>query len=85
MIADPRWALVAVVVGVLGIYAELMRPGRVVPGIAGGVAVLVGIASLVRSGMPGAGFTVGLLVPVVAASIYLGRIAIRAWRNKRVV
>jgi hypothetical protein len=70
------------VAGVLGIYVELMRPGKVVPGIAGGVALLVGIASLVRSGMPGAGFTVGLLVPLACISLYLLRIAIIARREK---
>lgn len=85
MIADPQWALVAVVVGLLGIYAELARPGRVVPGIAGGVAMLVGIASLVRTGMPSVGFTVGILIPFAVVSVYLGRIAIKAWRSKRVV
>ena len=83
MIADPQWALVAVVVGMLGIYVELARPGRVVPGIAGGVALLVGIASLVRTGMPGVGFTVGMLAPLAGISVYLGRIAMRAWRDKR--
>lgn len=85
MIADPQWALVAVVVGILGIYVEFIRPGTVAPGIAGGVALLVGLASLVRSGMPGVGFTVGMLIPLAGISIYLLRVAIRARRNKRVV
>jgi membrane-bound ClpP family serine protease len=85
MIVDPQLALVAVVVGLLGIYAEFIWPGKVVPGIAGGVALLVGLASLGRSGMPSVGFTVGMLIPLAGISIYLLRIAVRAWRNKRVV
>jgi hypothetical protein len=43
----------------------------------------VGIASLVRTGMPGVGFTVGMLIPFAAVSVYLGRITIIAWRAKR--
>jgi membrane-bound ClpP family serine protease len=85
MIADSRWALVAVVAGLLGIYAEFIWPGKVVPGIGGGVLLLVGLASLVRTGMPGVGFTAGLLIPLAAVSVYLGWIARRAWRDKRKV
>ncbi|MEI9812034.1 MAG: hypothetical protein WDO18_04890 [Acidobacteriota bacterium] len=85
MFADPHFALIAVAAGVLGIFAELTWMGKVLPGVAGGVLLLVGLASLARVGMPGVGFTAAVLIPLAGISLYLLRIAARARRNKRVI
>ena len=85
MVTDPNLAIVLIAIGVLGIYAELCRPGRVVPGVLGGVAFLVGVASLVNA-PPGAPISwpvvTALLVPLGASTAFLLKVAIRARRNK---
>jgi len=45
-IADPNVAFVMIAVGILGIYAEFCSPGRVAPGVLGGVFVLLGLSSI---------------------------------------
>ena len=44
-VADPNVALILVVVGVLGICAEFCAPGKIVPGVLGGILVLLGLSS----------------------------------------
>jgi membrane-bound serine protease (ClpP class) len=45
-ISDPNVALLVIVIGALGIYAEFSCPGLIAPGVAGAVLVLLGFASL---------------------------------------
>ncbi len=45
-IHDPNFALALVVLGVLGIYGECLRPGLIVPGVAGGVLLLFGLSAV---------------------------------------
>ena len=45
-IADPNIALLLLVLGALGIYAEFSSPGMVLPGVLGAIAVLLGLGAL---------------------------------------
>ena len=43
---DPNLALVLLVLGALGIYAEFTSPGLIVPGILGAILALVGLSAI---------------------------------------
>jgi len=43
---DPGLALIVLVLGALGVYVEFTHPGLILPGVAGGVLVLVGLMAL---------------------------------------
>jgi membrane-bound serine protease (ClpP class) len=45
-VSDPNTALVLLVLGALGIYVEFTSPGLIVPGVAGAILALVGLAAL---------------------------------------
>ncbi|HWB96746.1 MAG TPA: nodulation protein NfeD [Bryobacteraceae bacterium] len=45
-IADPNIALVLLVLGALGIYAEFSAPGLIAPGVGGAILVLLGLSAL---------------------------------------
>ena len=45
-IADPNTGYILLVLGALGIYVEFQAPGLIVPGVAGGILVLLGLSSL---------------------------------------
>ncbi len=45
-VADPNLALVLLVLGALGIYAEFSSPGLIAPGVGGAVLVLLGLSGL---------------------------------------
>jgi membrane-bound serine protease (ClpP class) len=45
-IADPNIALLLLILGVLGIYAEFSLPGLIAPGVIGSVLALLGLTSL---------------------------------------
>jgi membrane-bound serine protease (ClpP class) len=45
-IADPNIALILIVIGVLGIYAEFSSPGLIAPGVAGAISILLGLSAL---------------------------------------
>ena len=45
-IADPNIALILLVLGALGIYAEFSTPGAVAPGVIGAVLALLGLTAL---------------------------------------
>ena len=67
--------------GLLGIYAEMLRPGKAVPGAIGGVLLILGIAGIARTRVdPQALLWVG--GPLAVLTAVLLAIAIRARRNK---
>jgi membrane-bound serine protease (ClpP class) len=45
-IADPNIALILLVLGALGIYAEFSNPGLIFPGVAGAILALLGLSAL---------------------------------------
>jgi membrane-bound serine protease (ClpP class) len=45
-IADPNIGFILLVLGALGLYVEFSSPGLIFPGVAGGLMVLLGLASL---------------------------------------
>jgi len=45
-VADPNLALVLIVLGALGVYLEFSHPGLIVPGVAGAMLALIGLAGL---------------------------------------
>lgn len=45
-ITDPNLAFVLLVLGALGIYVEFNAPGLILPGVAGGILVLLGLAAI---------------------------------------
>lgn len=45
-IADPNLAFVILILGALGIYVEFSSPGLILPGVAGGILVLLGLSAL---------------------------------------
>ena len=45
-IADPNTGYILLVMGALGIYLEFQAPGLILPGVAGGIAVLLGLSSM---------------------------------------
>jgi membrane-bound serine protease (ClpP class) len=45
-VADPNIALILIVIGALGIYVEFSSPGLIAPGVAGAIAVLLGLSAL---------------------------------------
>ena len=68
-------------VGLCGVYAEFIRPGSVIPGAAGGVLAMLGIAGMIRGPVDvGAVMIVG--APMGLLTVALLAIAWRARRNK---
>jgi membrane-bound serine protease (ClpP class) len=45
-LADPNLALAMLLLGALGVYIEFTTPGLIVPGVAGAILLLLGLASL---------------------------------------
>ena len=86
MVPDPNVAIAMIALGLLGIYAEFCLPGKVVPGVVGGVLLLVGLASLMHA-PSGASISwplaAAIAIPFAAITTYLLRIARRARQNKR--
>jgi membrane-bound ClpP family serine protease len=76
--------MLLVVVGLCGIYAEFIWPGRVIPGAAGGVVLMLGIAGMIK-GPVDLRAVVLLGTPFALLTIALLAIAWRARRNKTTV
>lgn len=45
-VADPNVAFILLMLGILGIYVEFNAPGLIVPGVLGGIALLLGVTGL---------------------------------------
>lgn len=45
-IADPNIGFVLLILGALGVYLEFTSPGLILPGVAGGILLLLGLSSL---------------------------------------
>ena len=72
-IADPNIAFVMLIVGALGVYVEFSSPGLIVPGVAGGILLLLGLSAL--SVLPISWMGAGLLVLAVALFILEAKFA----------
>lgn len=73
--------MLLVAAGLCGIYAEFIWPCKVIPGAAGGVVLMLGLAGLMK-GPVDAGAIVLLGTPLGLLTIGLLAIAWRARRNK---
>ena len=58
-VADPNLAFVLLILGALGIYVEFSTPGLILPGVLGGILVLVGLSGI--SALPLSWTGIGLL------------------------
>jgi membrane-bound ClpP family serine protease len=76
--------MLLVVAGLCGIYAEFIWPGRVIPGAAGGVVLMLGIAGMIKDGVD-LRAVVLLGTPLALLTAALLAIAWRARRNKTTV
>ena len=73
--------MLLVVAGLCGIYAEFIWPCKVIPGAAGGVVLMLGIAGMMK-GPVDAHAVILLGSPAALLTIALLAIAWRARRNK---
>ena len=73
-----------VVAGLCGIYAEFIWPCKVIPGAAGGVVLMLGIAGMMK-GPVDLHAAILLGTPVALLTMALLAIAWRARRNKTTV
>ena len=76
--------MLLVATGLCGIYAEFIWPGRVIPGAAGGVVLMLGIAGMMKDGVD-LRAVVLLGTPMALLTAALLAIAWRARRNKTTV
>ncbi len=86
MVSDPIITILLIAFGALSIAAEFCLPGKVIPGVLGGVLFTIGAASLIRNPQP-IPWVLALeaWLPTALALSWLLRIALRARRNKRVI
>ena len=73
--------MLLVVAGLCGIYAEFIWPCRVIPGAAGGVVLMLGLAGMMK-GPVDVHAVILLGTPIVFLTVALLAIAWRARRNK---
>ena len=73
--------MLLIAAGLVGIYAELLRPGKVIPGVVGGVLLTLGLAGLARGPIEWSA-VLWLGTPLVLLTAGLLAIAWRARRNK---
>lgn len=72
-IADPNLGFILLVAGALGLYIEFSSPGLIFPGVAGGIALLLGLSALSVLPINWAG--VGLLVLALALFVLEAKFA----------
>jgi membrane-bound ClpP family serine protease len=73
-----------VMAGLCGIYAEFIWPGKVIPGAAGGVLLMLGVAGMMKGPVDLRALLL-LGTPFALLTIALLAIAWRARRNKTTV
>lgn len=66
-ISDPDIAYILLAIGALGILVELLHPGIILPGVIGGVCLLLGIYSL---GVLGANYA-GIILIILAFALFV--------------
>ncbi len=74
-IADPNFALVLAVVGLLGLYFEFQHPGMVVPGVVGAICLL--LALLGFSLLP-VNF-IGVLLILLALALFVAEVKVQGF------
>jgi len=72
-ISDPNIAFILLILGALGLYVEFTNPGLILPGVAGGILALLGLAAL--SVLPINWGGVALLILAVALFILEAKFA----------
>lgn len=72
-ISDPNIALVLLVVGALGVYIEFSSPGLILPGVMGGILILLGLSAL--SVLPINWIGVALLMLAIALFVLEAKLA----------
>ena len=65
---SPDMAFVLIITGLLCVCVEFLRPGSVVPGVVGSMAVLCGIAALMEHPMDWRGVALLVLSPLLLAA-----------------
>jgi membrane-bound ClpP family serine protease len=84
-LADPNAALLALLIGLLFIYCECLRPGMVIPGILGGVAAVVAGLAFWSNRSSWSSLSPAMLAlsaAFVLLTVFLLYAALRARRNK---
>jgi membrane-bound ClpP family serine protease len=76
--------MLLVVAGLCGVYAEFIWPGKVIPGAAGGVVLMLGIAGMMKDGVDLRAAAI-LGTPFALLTAVLLAIAWRARRNKTTI
>lgn len=72
LLADPTIAYLLLSLGLLGLYIELSHPGVAVPGVAGGISLLLGLFALGTLPVNWAGvLLIGLAFALFAADLFL--------------
>jgi len=74
-IADPNLALILGVIGVLGLYLEFTHPGLIVPGVVGGISLL--LALLGFSFLPVN--LIGLLLIFLAIGLFIAEVKVQGF------
>ena len=90
-IADPNIALLLVVLGAFGIYAEFCLPGLLAPGVIGAIFLFLGLTALGAATLIDTAHSdlhvrwstaIALSIPFALITSFLLSVAIRARRNK---
>lgn len=74
-IADPNFALILGVIGLLGLYFEFTNPGMVVPGVVGGICLL--LALLGFSLLPVS--LIGVLLILLAVGLFVAEVKVQGF------
>ncbi len=74
-IADPNFALILGVIGVLGLYLEFTQPGLIVPGVVGGICLLLALLgfSLLPISM------IGVLLILLAMGLLVAEVKVQGF------